>query len=75
MREEVRALPQASVQSGEGFLSIPLRSLPGYTVNDGSVADLDGERPTDIIIRRSGRGRDKSLADLTDPQVPRALPL
>jgi len=65
--------PAEAVRRKDGarlpYLSIPLRPLPGYTANDGSAADLDGDGSLEIIVHRTGRGRDNSQSGITDPPV------
>jgi rhamnogalacturonan endolyase len=51
------------------YLSIPLQAPKGYTPNDASVGDLDGDGDYEIIIHQVGRGRDNSQAGFTDPPV------
>ena len=43
------------------YLSIPLQTPPGYTPNDASVGDLDGDGEYDIVLHQAARGRDNSL--------------
>ncbi|MBC8053422.1 MAG: rhamnogalacturonan lyase [Sphingobacteriaceae bacterium] len=40
------------------YLSIPLKNLPGYTPNDVSVGDLDGDGQYEIILHQTARGID-----------------
>lgn len=51
------------------FLTIPLRTPVGYTPNDASVGDLDGDGEYEIILHQTGRGRDNSSNGITDPPV------
>jgi rhamnogalacturonan endolyase len=51
------------------YLSIPLRRLPGYTANDGSVGDLDGDGELDLVVHRIGRSHDNSQSGETDPPI------
>ncbi len=57
------------------YLSIPLRTPPGYTPNDCSVGDLDGDGEYEIIVHMTGRGRDNSQAGLTDEPIFQAYKL
>ena len=70
---ETYILPaNAAVQQ---YLSIPLKTLPGYTPNDASVGDLDGDGQYDIILHQTGRGRDTPSPGLTDAPVFQAYKL
>ena len=51
------------------YLSVPLQTPPGYTPNDGSVGDLDGDGQYDIVLHQAGRGRDNAQPGLTDPPI------
>lgn len=53
----------------KAYLSIPLQTPTGYSANDASVGDLDGDGEYEIIIHMTGRGRDNSQAGLTDPPI------
>src|ERR1700678_847018 len=37
------------------YLSIPLRTLPGHTPNDATVADLDGDGEYEVIVKQEMR--------------------
>jgi rhamnogalacturonan endolyase len=51
------------------YLSIPLRTPEGYSANDASVGDMDGDGEYEVIIHLTGRGRDNSQAGVTDPPI------
>lgn len=51
------------------YLSIPLRTPEGYSANDASVGDMDGDGEYEVIIHLTGRGRDNSQAGITDPPI------
>lgn len=51
------------------YLAIPLRTPPGYSANDASVGDMDGDGKYEIVIHMTGRGRDNSQRGYTDPPV------
>lgn len=51
------------------YLSIPLQTPKGYTPNDASVGDLDGDGDYEIILHQTGRARDNSQAGITDPPI------
>jgi rhamnogalacturonan endolyase len=51
------------------YLSIPLQTPKGYTPNDASVGDLDGDGEYEVVIHMAGRGRDNASPGLTDPPI------
>lgn len=57
------------------FLSIHLQTPAGYTPNDASVGDLDGDGRYEIVLHQTGRGRDNASAGLTDPPIFQAYTL
>ena len=57
------------------YLSIPLQTPKGYTPNDASVGDLDGDGDYEIILHQTGRARDNSQAGITDPPIFQAYKL
>ena len=57
------------------YLSIPLQTPPGYTPNDVSVGDLDGDGEYEIILHQAGRGKDNSQTGITDPPIIQAYKL
>ena len=51
------------------YLNIPLKTPAGYTPNDASVGDLDGDGEYDIVLHQTGRSRDNSSNGVTDPPI------
>ena len=51
------------------YISIPLRTPTGYSANDASVGDMDGDGLYEVIIHLTGRAKDNSQAGITDPPV------
>lgn len=49
------------------YLTINLQTPGGYTPNDCSVADLDGDGELEIIVKMEGSTRDNSQSGITDP--------
>lgn len=49
------------------YLQIPLETPQGYSPNDASVADLDGDGEMEIIVKMEGSTRDNSQSGYTDP--------
>ncbi|SDD91639.1 rhamnogalacturonan lyase [Pedobacter soli] len=62
-------------QPVQQYLGIPLRTPAGYTPNDASVGDLDGDGEYEIILHQTGRSRDNSSNGLTDPPIFQAYKL
>lgn len=57
------------------YLSVPLQTPEGYTPNDASVGDLDGDGEYEIVLHQAGRGRDNSQAGMTAEPVLQAYKL
>jgi len=57
------------------FLAIALQTPDGYTPNDASVGDLDGDGDYEIVLHQAGRGRDNSQRGATDPPILEAYDL
>ena len=51
------------------YLSIPLKTPIGYSANDASVGDMDGDGVYEIVIHFTGRAKDNSQAGITDPPI------
>jgi rhamnogalacturonan endolyase len=51
------------------YLSIPLQTPAGYSANDASVGDMDGDGEYEIVIHLVGRGRDNSQAGITTSPI------
>jgi rhamnogalacturonan endolyase len=57
------------------YLSVPLQTPEGYTPNDASVGDLDGDGEYEIVLHQVGRSKDNSQAGETDPPILQAYKL
>jgi len=57
------------------YLSIPLQTPQGYSPNDASVGDLDGDGEYEVVLHQTGRGRDNSQAGMTDEPILEAYKL
>lgn len=57
------------------YISIPLQNIAGYTPNDASVGDLDGDGEYEIILHQTGRSRDTPSKGLTDEPIFQAYKL
>ena len=52
------------------YLSIPIQKAPqGYSLNDASAGDVDGDGEYEIIIHLTGRSHDNAQSGVTDPPV------
>jgi rhamnogalacturonan endolyase len=57
------------------YLSIPLKTPAGYSPNDASVGDLDGDGEYEIVLHQVGRGRDNSQKGTTTEPILEAYKL
>ncbi len=57
------------------YFSIALQTPAGYSPNDASVGDVDGDGEYEIILHQAGRGRDNSQPGETDPPIFQAYKL
>lgn len=72
--EQEPSAPFALRSSGPS-LSIPLRTPDGYSPNDASVGDLDGDGQYELVLHQVGRSHDNAHAGLTDPPIFQAYEL
>jgi len=68
-KEEKKGAAFTLPAAAKPYLSIPLKTPPGYAANDASVGDMDGDGVYEVVIHLTGRGRDNSQAGITDPPV------
>ncbi|OYU55014.1 MAG: hypothetical protein CFE25_12820 [Chitinophagaceae bacterium BSSC1] len=61
--------------NAQRYLSIPLQTPSGYSPNDASVGDLDGDGGYEIILHQTGRGRDNASAGFSDAPIFQAYKL
>lgn len=57
------------------YLEIPLQTPEGYSPNDASVGDLDGDGQYEIVIHMSGRGSDNARGGITSEPIIHAYEL
>lgn len=57
------------------YLNIALKTPAGYSPNDVSPGDLDGDGEYELVVHMAGRGKDNSQAGLTDPPILQAYKL
>jgi rhamnogalacturonan endolyase len=65
---------QARIWS-QNYIKMPLETPPGYTPNDGSVGDLDGDGEYELVLHQTGRSRDNSQSGITDEPILQAYEL
>lgn len=71
-----RSLPSESARVlARPYLSIPLQTPEGYSPNDGSAGDLDGDGNYEIVVHQVGRGRDNSQRGTTSEPILEAYKL
>lgn len=74
-REEKGSFTIPANSEVKQYISLPLKFIEGYTPNDVSVGDLDGDGQYEIIVHQTGRGRDNSPKGLSDEPVFQAYKL
>lgn len=57
------------------YLTVPLKTPPGYAPNDASIGDIDGDGEYEIILHQVGRAKDNSQKGETDPPILQAYKL
>jgi rhamnogalacturonan endolyase len=57
------------------YLSIPLKTPEGYSANDASPGDLDGDGAYELVVHMTGKGHDNSHRGVTDPPILHAYKL
>ncbi len=57
------------------YISIPLRTPAGYTPNDASVGDLDGDGQYEIVLHQMGASADNASSGFTDEPILQAYEL
>jgi rhamnogalacturonan endolyase len=58
----------ANIVAGQ-YLTVPLKTPEGYTPNDGSVGDLDGDGEYELVIHMTGKAHDNSHKGITDEPI------
>lgn len=66
------AIPAAAARP---YLVVALKTPLGYTPNDGSVGDLDGDGEYEIVLHQTSRGRDNSQPGVTGQPILQAYRL
>jgi len=68
-KEEKTGSSFTLVANAKPYISIPLKTPTGYSANDASVGDMDGDGVYEIVIHLTGRAKDNSQSGYTDPPV------
>ena len=74
-KESIQSKSFTLAANAKMYISIPLQTPQGYTPNDASVGDLDGDGEYEIILHQTGKARDNSQAGFTDPPIFQAYKL
>lgn len=64
-----------NTKEGQNYFQLPLQTPKGYSPNDASVADLDGDGNYEIVIHMVGIGHDNSHQGNTSPPIFQAYKL
>ncbi|MDR2475542.1 MAG: rhamnogalacturonan lyase [Bacteroidales bacterium] len=78
--QAVYTLKSVADGGGNPWIEIPMKQVEGdaswkYSPNDASFADLDGDGEMEIVIHRTGNGKDNSQSGITDAPVFQAYKL
>jgi len=68
-KEEKTGVSYTLPANAKSYISIPLKTPTGYSANDASVGDMDGDGVYEVVIHLTGRTKDNSQAGITDPPV------
>ncbi len=68
-KEETKGESFTLTANARPYTSIPLKTPVGYSANDASVGDVDGDGVYEIFIHLTGRAKDNSQAGVTDPPI------
>jgi len=64
-----RAVTLQANEQPQPYLSVPMKTPAGYTPNDASAGDLDGDGIYDLVVHMTGRAHDNSHKGPTDPPI------
>jgi len=68
-KEEKNGAVYTVPANAKPYLSIPLRTPAGYSANDASAGDMDGDGVFEIVIHMTGKAKDNSQRGITDPPI------
>ncbi|WP_434084220.1 rhamnogalacturonan lyase [Fodinibius salsisoli] len=67
--EEGEASQRYQFDQSHPYLSVPVDTPEGYTANDASVGDLDGDGEYELVVHMTGRSHDNSHSGFTDEPI------
>lgn len=67
--EEQKPSKKIPFQDDKSYLSVPMNVPDGYTSNDASVGDLDGDGEYELVVHQVGRSHDNSHSGFTDEPI------
>ena len=59
----------------QNYLRLPVQTPEGYTPNDGSVGDLDGDGQYELVLHQTGMSHDNAHSGMTDEPILQAYEL
>lgn len=67
--EQAASEPYTLKAEEHQYFDVPLQTPEGYTPNDASVGDLDGDSEYEIVLHQTGRAHDNAHEGFTDPPI------
>lgn len=67
--KEQEASKSYTLNADQPYISVPMDVPDGYTSNDASVGDLDGDGQYELVVHQTGRAHDNSHSGFTDEPI------